>query len=211
MKLFNSSSNRHIVQIMNEREDKLLALTFTVAAERLDASDKTILTKYEGSNGQPEALRTWFYPGDLIGQEFLYPHDQAIRISQRSNKKVPEASVTESAAIMSKDADAPEVNLKTEARTSPAEAPVDTNATVLIAQAEPSPASRPAPIVAQVQEPPVQVAQSQATQTPASPAASTLPDSLPQTASQGPLFALIGTLSLALAFTLWSARRRREQ
>ena len=111
---------------------------------------------------------------------------------------------------MSRDVDSPEVNLKAEARTSPAEAPAETKAPVVVAQAEP-PAPRPTPMIAQTQETPVQVAQSQVDPNPVSSASSTLPDSLPQTASQGPMAALIGTLSLALGLTLWSVRRRREQ
>ena len=212
IKLFNSNAERHLVQIMNEREDKLVALTFTVAAQRLDPSDKTILSLYEGSNGQPEALRMWFYPGDTIGQEFLYPHDQALRISQRTNKKVREATDTESAAITSKDVDyrpakedvdSASVTLKTDSDRTAAQEPV------MVAQAEPAPS--PQPMVAQAQETPAPVQSYQSQTAAPEPVASTLPESLPQTAGEGPLAALIGTLSLAAAFTLWTARRRREQ
>src|ERR1700730_18470992 len=81
IKLLNSSSNRHIAEVMNERMDHLYALTFTAAAERLypidDKTNKKILTFYEGKNGQPQAFRQWFWPGDTIGQEFLYPKRQA--------------------------------------------------------------------------------------------------------------------------------------
>ena len=28
--------------------------------------------------GQPQAAREWFYPGRSIGEEFVYPKDQAI-------------------------------------------------------------------------------------------------------------------------------------
>ena len=47
IKLLNSSSNRHIAEIMNEKMDHLYALTFTVAAERLQPVGKTVLTFYE--------------------------------------------------------------------------------------------------------------------------------------------------------------------
>jgi hypothetical protein len=89
IKLLNSSSNRHIAEIMNERMDHLYALTFTVAAEKVTQSGKTVLTFYEGSNGRPPALRKWFWPGDLIGQEFVYPKNQAERISAASKERVP--------------------------------------------------------------------------------------------------------------------------
>src|SRR6202011_30577 len=81
IKLLNSSSNRHIAEIMNERMDHLYALTFTVAAEKITRTGKTVLTFYEGGNGRPPALRKWFWPGDTIGQEFVYPKNQAAKIS----------------------------------------------------------------------------------------------------------------------------------
>jgi len=213
IKLFNSNSDRHIVQIMNEREDKLMALTFAVAAQRLDASDKTIMTMYEGANGQPEALRTWYYPGDLIGQEFLYPHKQALQISERSKKKVPEASESESAAIESKDVDAAAVNLKSSTSRNEnaerAEASVKTEEPVVIAQATPPPS--PVTLTAQAQEMPATAQPVVTPQAAPQPSASTLPETLPQTAGDGPLAALIGSLSLILAFGLWGARRSRQQ
>jgi hypothetical protein len=67
MRLFNSSSDRHIVQFMNEDQTRQLALTFAVSAERIRPSGKTVLTMYEGSQGTPPAVRTWFYPGDTVG------------------------------------------------------------------------------------------------------------------------------------------------
>jgi len=213
VKLFNSNSDRHIVQIMNEQDTKLIALTFTISAQRLDASGKTIITMYEGANGQPEALRTWFYPGDLIGQEFLYPHKQALQISERSKQKVPEASETESAAIESKDVDSPAVNLKASASRNEneerAEVPAKTDEPVVMAQTTPAPS--PVALTAQAQEMPASAQPVVTPQASPQPAASTLPETLPQTAGEGPLAALIGSLSLALAFTLWSARRIRQQ
>jgi len=75
LKLLNSSSNRHIAEIMNERMDHLYALTFTVAAEKTEQSGKTVLTFYEGSQDHPQAMRKWFWPGDTIGQQFVYPKE----------------------------------------------------------------------------------------------------------------------------------------
>ena len=60
MKLLNSSSNRHIVQFMNERQNQQLALTFAIPAERIRPTGKTVLTMYEGAQGAPPALRTWY-------------------------------------------------------------------------------------------------------------------------------------------------------
>src|ERR1700730_14473922 len=91
--LLNSSSNRHIAEIMNERMDHLYALTFTIAAERVQRADKTILTFYEETSGRPQALHKWFWPGDTIGQEFVYPKDQAAKIAAATKQKVAEGTL----------------------------------------------------------------------------------------------------------------------
>ena len=93
IKLLNSSSNRHIAEIMNEKMDHLYALTFTAAAAKVEPSGKTVLTFYEGSQGHPQAMRKWFWPGDTLGQEFLYPKSQAVEITARTKHKVPEGDL----------------------------------------------------------------------------------------------------------------------
>ena len=93
LKLLNSSSNRHITEIFNEKMDHLYALTFTVAAEKVEPKGKTVLTFYEGIQGHPPAFRKWFWPGDTIGQEFVYPKHQASEIEARTKHKVPEGDL----------------------------------------------------------------------------------------------------------------------
>jgi len=93
IRLLNSSSNRHITEILNEKMDHLYALTFTVAAEKVQRTGKTVLTFYEGAQGRPQAMRRWFWPGDTIGQEFVYPKNQAAAISARTKENVPEGQL----------------------------------------------------------------------------------------------------------------------
>ncbi|HEY4359896.1 MAG TPA: hypothetical protein VGN17_02955 [Bryobacteraceae bacterium] len=93
IKLLNSSSNRHIVEIFNEKMDHLYALTFAVAADRVERKGKTVLTFYEGSATRPQAMRRWFWPGDTNGQEFVYPKDQAEQIRRSTKDTVPEGDL----------------------------------------------------------------------------------------------------------------------
>lgn len=206
MKLFTSSSNRHIVQFMNERQNKQLALTFAIAAERVRPAEKTLLTMYEGGQGSPQALRTWYYPGDTVGQEFLYPHKQAVSISERDHVKVPEIESTEKTSVT-----------ETAAAVTPAEpiqatAPETRDEPVLIARAEPAPEPAPVP---EPQAPAAPAAQSQAQADRTEPVApapadtTTSSDSLPQTAGYGPLAGLIGGVSFILAFGMRKLKRSR--
>ena len=93
IKLLNSSSNRHIVEIMNEKMDHLYALTFAVPAEKVEPKGRTVLTFYEGTKGRPQAMRRWFWPGETEGQEFVYPKHQAAEISARTKENVPEGDL----------------------------------------------------------------------------------------------------------------------
>lgn len=206
MRLFNSSSDRHIVQFMTEDRKQQLALTFAVSAERIRPTGKTVLTMYEGTRDAPPALRTWFYPGDVVGQEFLYPHEQAVRISARAKIAVPEVET----------AQAESTKESAEAVTAAAESAPKTESreeTVLIAKAEPSPAPEPAPAPIAAPEPQQTVAEPQSR--PAATSAEEVsvaksesqPDSLPHTAGNGPLAALIGGFSLLLALGVRKMRR----
>lgn len=73
MKLLDSPSNRHIVQIFNGDETHLITTILAIPDYREEPSGRTVLTFWEMPPGHPKALRAWFYPGDSFGQEFVYP------------------------------------------------------------------------------------------------------------------------------------------
>jgi len=104
-KLLDSQSNRHIVQILNERENHVYSTNLAIPKQRMEPADKTILTFYEMPGGGPEPVRSWFYPGDTIGQEFAYPKRRALEISQMMREKVPilAESRTNEAEAMQRD------------------------------------------------------------------------------------------------------------
>jgi len=70
--LADSKSNRHIVQIWTEDGQHLITTILAVPAYRQRPSDDTELYFDERPADAPMALRTWFYPGDNTGQEFVY-------------------------------------------------------------------------------------------------------------------------------------------
>jgi len=89
MKLLDSPSNRHIVQIFNEREDQLQTTILAIPNYRLQPTGKTEFQWWETPAGQPRAMRAWFYPGDNFGQEFAYPKTQAVTIAASNSSNVP--------------------------------------------------------------------------------------------------------------------------
>jgi len=95
MRLLDSPSNRHIVQIFNDREDQLQTTVLAIPNYRLQPTGKTEFQWWEVPAGQPKALRAWFYPGDNFGQEFAYPKNEAVQIATLTHETVPTTTATE--------------------------------------------------------------------------------------------------------------------
>jgi hypothetical protein len=87
-KLLDSSSDRHIVQILNKDENVVYATILAIPNYRLRSTDKTVMTFQERPAGEPEALRAWFYPGSTSGEEFVYPKAKALEIAKSTNTPV---------------------------------------------------------------------------------------------------------------------------
>jgi hypothetical protein len=75
-KLADSVSDRHIVQIWTEDQSQLIATILAVPDYRLDPPRKSAFEFDERPGDSPMALRSWFYPGDNIGQQFVYPDSE---------------------------------------------------------------------------------------------------------------------------------------
>jgi hypothetical protein len=87
-KLLDSPSDRHIVQIFNQAEDHVYTTILAIPNYRLKATDKTVMTFRERAEGQPEAIRAWFYPGHEWGEEFVYPRARALELAKIVNEPV---------------------------------------------------------------------------------------------------------------------------
>jgi hypothetical protein len=89
MRLMDSPSNRHIVQIFDGDERNLQTTILAIPNYRLQPTGETQFGWWETPAGQPKALRSWFYPGDNFGQEFAYPKNEATTIASTNNANVP--------------------------------------------------------------------------------------------------------------------------
>ena len=87
-RLADSQSNRHIVQVFSQDEKQIHATILAVPAERLEVTGETVVTFRETAEAATPAVQYWYYPGDRIGHEFVYPKDQALRIAKRTGQNV---------------------------------------------------------------------------------------------------------------------------
>jgi hypothetical protein len=99
IKLLDSPSDRHIVQIFNEDQSHLFTTILAIPNYRLQPTGKTVVTFWETPPGQPKAMRAWFYPGDNFGQEFAYPKSAAAQIAAISHQTVPTTEATQAAEL----------------------------------------------------------------------------------------------------------------
>ena len=142
MRLLDSASNRHIVQIYNADETEVLTTILAIPNLRLKPTGETAFTFWEMPPGQPAALRAWFYPGDNFGQEFAYPKTEAVAIATVAHTAVP-TTEAEKPAEMATAPIAEVTEQGTEeaiVETAPPPAPVATPAPVEVAQEAPAPA-----------------------------------------------------------------------
>jgi hypothetical protein len=78
------TASRNVIQVMSQDEMQVLGQWLYVPAERREVTGDTVVTFREESATTTPAIQFWFYPGEKIGKEFIYPKDQALRIAQRT-------------------------------------------------------------------------------------------------------------------------------
>src|SRR5580700_4155429 len=99
IKLLDSPSDRHIVQIFNADETQLQTTLLAIPNYRIQPTGKTVFSFWETPPGQPKALRAWFYPGDNFGQEFAYPKSAATQIAAVTHQTVPTTEAVQPAEL----------------------------------------------------------------------------------------------------------------
>lgn len=91
-KLLDSASDRHIVQIWTEDQRQIIVTILAVPAQRPEPRGHTSITFDERRGDSPMAVRTWFYPGDSIGQEFVYHYSYRSSYPPVDNYAYPSGS-----------------------------------------------------------------------------------------------------------------------
>jgi len=174
LKLLNSSSDRHIVQIYNADQTHLINTVMAIPDYRVQVTSGSRFVMWETPEGSARALKAWFYPGDNFGQEFPYPkHLQQIAFAQPA---APVSPPPAAAPAPQEPAFQPQASVQEPSGNQPVE----------IAQNSPPPPPTPTA----TPEP-----------APQSPVSST-PAELPKTATPYPMFGFTGLLLLGVGALL---------
>ena len=189
----------HIVRVLNAEGTQVIGTFTTIPAtmKTRDLSSQDSLVMFaERPAGAPQAAKEWYYPGRSVGEQFVYPKDQAIAIAKANNTSVPAfdegdkvVRIDQTGAVADGDRQAESVTARAEA----ARAPAPAAAAPAAAQARP--AAEPQAVGTSGQSPAAQ------------PAPRPARTELPRTASQLGLISMLSGLSLVSALGMRRLRR----
>ena len=74
---------RNVVQVWDKDEKNMIGHWLFVQAERPQVTEDTVVMFRETREGATPAVQFWYFPGERVGKEFIYPKDQAERIAAR--------------------------------------------------------------------------------------------------------------------------------
>ncbi len=139
--LADSLSDRNIVEVF--RQDKkgrehIVDTLLVIPDYRAVATDKPVITFEERRTGTPEAVHSWFYPGDNYGWEFMYRRAQRLESAMNAPAPAPKPAPIVAAAPTPAPAPQGEANREVQPPVEMAEA-----------APAPAPAARPTPAPAQ--------------------------------------------------------------
>jgi LPXTG-motif cell wall-anchored protein len=88
IKVVDTQRIRSIVQFLNPDETKVVATVLAIPTRRAPAAEETEFTYFQRYEGAPQAMKSWIYPGENFGVEFVYPKAEAITLAEKTHEPV---------------------------------------------------------------------------------------------------------------------------
>ena len=184
-RLADPQSSRKVINVLTADGKKSVAMLTTIPNRLNKAPNDPEVRFMETSGKMPPPIKTWWYPGNSMGFEFIYPRKQALELAKVVNEPV---LTTRSETTEFKTADLARVESSGE----PVAGPVNEN-------------PAPAEVTGRAQRgevPPAETRTAQADTRAARPETQIARTELPRTASSRPLVALLGGLALVAGIGL---------
>jgi len=201
--LMDSDSNRHIVKVMSQDRKQLHATLMAIpyySNDRPTDEPQVRFLETPAANGvaASNAIKIWFYPGNTVGHEFIWPRDKAMQLARATSQSVLTTKTDdESSELTRVDSAGVEASVTTaETSTAETQPTPEPQREQIGALATPPANPEPAPMPERSAEP-----------APAPQAEAAPRSDLPNTAGALPLLALIGLGSLAGGAVLRRARK----
>ena len=178
----------HTVRVLSEDGKTVIGTFHTIPSTQpqRDLRNQDSLVMFsERPAGQPQAAREWYYPGRSIGEEFVYPRAQALTIAKANNTSVAVEDAGKISRVEANEAAPapaePSARQSAANQPAPAPAPAPARPNASVGTSGQAPAATPAPAPAR-------------------------PRTLPRTASQFYLIALMSALSFFAALGIRQVR-----
>jgi hypothetical protein len=207
IRLLDSPAERHVVQLYNDDQTRMLTMFMAVSDERTTPTDNTVFTFIETAPGYPLPIKEWFYPGRITGLEFIYSRKQAKEIALHTREPIVYGTPGDLHEMTALRVEANEPGKELPATTTASVAKVE-NTLAPVTEEKPSapvesaPAQEPVVSTDQPVQEPAPVTQnnteSNTSTQPATPTENRRAENheLPRTGGEAPLIVLIGGLCL---------------
>ena len=100
VRLRQGGERRSQIEILNKDETQLLATVIAVPNHRQRPDDNAEFTFHEVKRRGPRPVHTWYFSGDLVGLEFVYPIARAKEIAKDSDSHVMASNSTKEGPIV---------------------------------------------------------------------------------------------------------------
>lgn len=199
-RLADPNGDRKIVQVLSADGNKAYGMFFSLSADRAEPASTPEVRFMETGAGMPAAIRTWWYPGERSGYEFIYPREQARRLAQGAREPVLTTQAHTTTAAQTNTRDLARISSTGQ----------DSGVSASNAPAAPTGTNQRGEIAASsitVRNDTVATPADPSSNASAAQSSQSARRSLPQTASRIPLVALIGFGALCAGFGLRMQRR----
>ncbi len=191
-RIVDTTTSRKVIQVTSEDQKKPYAMMNTIPDTRRDPAKDATVAFYETAKGTPAAVKSWWYPGERDGYQFIYPRAQAKMIAKGTTTPVlttkndtSKSDDTKSGALTHVDANGRDTDADAAASQSASNQRDETSTVFNRTPSQTEGVDRTPPQQAQANPAPVPTQSSRVAR-----------NELPRTASNLPLAGLIGALSL---------------
>ena len=87
-RLADPSTSRKVINVLTADGEKSLAMLTSIPNRLNKAPDDPEVRFMETSANTPPPIKTWWYPGNSTGYEFIYPRQQALELAKVVNEPV---------------------------------------------------------------------------------------------------------------------------
>jgi len=86
--LADTQESRRVIKVQSDDGKKQLAMLLTIPNQLRDVPKDPVVLFKETAQGQPDAVKSFNYPGERIGYEFIYSKKQAMVIAHETHQPV---------------------------------------------------------------------------------------------------------------------------